>query len=235
MPPPPRAEVIDLQPLRMAGRAEFLRAAPFALYIVLLALRDPVSGWLGSELAPWWYVVQVLPVALLLFAFARHYEELRWQALPAREWLLALGAGLGVFLFWIQLDLPWLSLNAGAPAQSPLPGSSLDPLWLVVRLAGSALMVPVMEELFWRSLVMRWLDGRDFRQVSPQQISLFAMLLSSLVFGLEHSLWFAGLLAGLVYAWLYRRGSLWSAVIAHALTNLALGLWVIATASWQFW
>ena len=59
---------------------------------------------------------------------------------------------------------------------------------------------------------------------------------SSAVFALAHTLWLAALLAGLAYAWLYRStGTLWAAVIAHAVTNGLLGAWVVATGQWHYW
>ena len=54
--------------------------------------------------------------------------------------------------------------------------------------------------------------------------------------GFEHGLWFAGIVAGLAYALLYRRsGNLWAAIIAHSITNLLLGCWVVYSGNWQFW
>ena len=71
--------------------------------------------------------------------------------------------------------------------------------WMVIiRLAGAALVVPVMEELFWRSFIMRWLDAADFIQVSPLNVTVRALFISSLVFAIEHTFWLAGLVAGLV-------------------------------------
>ena len=62
------------------------------------------------------------------------------------------------------------------------------------------------------------------------------MALSTLAFMLAHVLWLAAIVAGLAYAWLYRRtGELWTAVVAHAVTNGALGAWVVATRNWAFW
>jgi len=89
--------------------------------------------------------------------------------------------------------------------------------------------------LFWRSLVLRWFDRPDFLSLEPGRLSLRAALFSSLLFGVEHHMWFAGFLAGMAYAWLYRRGNLWLAIIAHAVTNLSLGVYVMAVGAWQFW
>jgi CAAX prenyl protease-like protein len=110
--------------------------------------------------------------------------------------------------------------------------------WLLVafRIAGAALVVPLMEELFWRSFLMRWIQKPVFEAVDPRTVGLRAVVLSTFVFTLAHTLWLAAVIAGLAYAWLYiRTGKLWVAVISHAVTNLALGIWVLRTGQWQFW
>jgi len=62
------------------------------------------------------------------------------------------------------------------------------------------------------------------------------VIVSTFLFVLVHPLWLAAALAGLAYAWLYiRTGNLWTSVIAHAVTNGALGIWVVYTRQWQFW
>jgi CAAX prenyl protease-like protein len=56
------------------------------------------------------------------------------------------------------------------------------------------------------------------------------------VFTLAHTLWLGAVVAGLAYAWLYwRTGKLWVPVIAHAVTNGVLGVWVVMTGNWAFW
>jgi CAAX prenyl protease-like protein len=105
-----------------------------------------------------------------------------------------------------------------------------------VRWVGATLLVPVMEELFWRSFLMRWIEQPVFEGVDPQQVGLKAIVLSTFVFVLVHTMWLAAAIAGLAYAWLYvRSGKLWLPVIAHTVTNGALGVWVVATGNWQFW
>ena len=107
---------------------------------------------------------------------------------------------------------------------------------IAARWIGATLVVPVMEELFWRSFLMRWIERAQFETVVPQQIGLKAVLLSTFVFVLAHTLWLAALVAGLAYAWLYRRtGKLWVPVVAHAVTNGALGVWVVFTGNWAYW
>lgn len=216
-----------------------VRVIPFAVFIGLLA----AEPWLGQQLAGvadqrWLYGARTLVVAGLLFAFWCKFTELDAARRPStREIGFALVVGLAVLAVWLLLDGGIFVLGQ--------PGSGFDPRaddgkleWSLVlmRLAGAALVVPVMEELFWRSLVMRWLEDSRFTAINPAMVGLRSLLLSSLAFGLEHSQWVAGIIAGLAYGWLYlRSGKLWVAVVAHAVTNAGLGLWVLATGAWYFW
>jgi CAAX prenyl protease-like protein len=226
----------------MSSKREILiRVLPFALFILLLALRDLIGEWLGPDFdVRWVYPVKIALVTVLLLYLVREYVELR-QLPEERRWLWLWSplAGAGVFLLWINLDWGWLDLASKDgfvyEPRDPRTGN-IDWTLAAFRLAGAALLVPVMEELFWRSFVMRWIDRRDFLALSPALVSLKAILVSSLVFGLEHNLWFAGILAGLAYAWLYRAsGSLWPPIVAHAVTNGMLGAWVLHTGQWRYW
>jgi CAAX prenyl protease-like protein len=145
-------------------------------------------------------------------------------------------AGLAVFVLWINMDVPLLSFGSSAGFDARGGDGSINWSLAAIRIFGAAAVVPVMEELFWRSLIMRWLKNADFRSVVPAAVGLRALLFSSLAFGIEHGLWFAGLLAGLAYGGLYRwSGGLRIPILAHAVTNLLLGIWVVNTGNWQFW
>jgi CAAX protease family protein len=222
-------------------RAAFVRAAPFAVFMAVLGLRTlaPADG-AGSGLDPrWLYALQVAAAGALLAAWWREYGELARQTLPtARETLLAVAVGVLVFLLWVRLDAPWMTISTGAVAPFvPLDADGqVDWMLVVPRLLGAVLLVPVMEEIFWRSFLMRWLRHPVFEAVPPARVGLKAVVLSTFLFVLAHTLWLAAAIAGLAYAWLYMRtGKLWVAVVAHAVTNGVLGGWVLATGNWQFW
>jgi len=222
-------------------RAAFVRVAPFAVFMAFLGLRGlaPADGeWFGID-TRWLYALQVVVVGGLLAAWWREYGELSRQTRPGvREALLAVAVGIAVFLLWVRLDAPWMTISTGAVAPFvPLtPDGGFDWTLVVPRLVGAALLVPVMEEIFWRSFLMRWLQHPVFESVAPARVGLKAIVLSTFVFVLAHTLWLAAIVAGLAYAWLYiRTGKLWAAVIAHAVTNGVLGVWVLATGNWQFW
>lgn len=217
--------------------AALARCIPFVVFMVLLALRGYLPDTLGLD-TRWIYGGQALIVAGLLAYYWRSYGELVRQNLPdARETGWAVVVGIAVFALWVQLDAPWMQLGSATASFVPLDadGRLIWPL-IALRLIGAALVVPVMEELFWRSFLMRWVQNPAFERVDPQTVGIKAIVLSTFVFTLAHTLWLAAIVAGLAYAWLYRRtGKLWTAVIAHAVTNAMLGVWVIRTGRWEFW
>jgi CAAX prenyl protease-like protein len=221
------------------SRAAWLRVIPFAVFMALLALRGalPADGSAGID-PRWVYGLTVTVVGALLALWWREYGELATQVWPdAREALLAVAVGLVVFALWISLDEPWMRIGEPTAGFVPLDAQG-QPMWslIAVRWVGAALLVPVMEELFWRSFLMRWLEHATFESVAPQSVGLRAIVLSTFVFTLAHTLWLGAVVAGLAYAWLYwRTGKLWVPVIAHAVTNGVLGVWVVMTGNWSFW
>ena len=211
------------------------RVFPFGIFIALLAAQPLLEGHADTR---WLVVARGLAVAAILAFFWREYAELR-AAPRARplHWLAAVVAGAAVFGLWITLDADWMTMGEGGRGFVPLrPDGSLDATLAALRLAGFALVVPVMEELFWRSFLMRWIDRREFLCVDPRRASLAAFGVSCALFAVEHSSWLAGLVAGAAYAGLFMLGrNLWLPIVAHATTNALLGFWILATGNWRFW
>jgi hypothetical protein len=206
------------------------RAVPFALFIALVIL--------SSKLEAQWLVLLRAPlVALLLIWFWRSYRELELPAAVGyAQWLLAAAVGFFVFVVWVGFDQDWAVFSRTKGFTPVLPGGGTDWTWGIVRLLGFALIVPVMEELFWRSLVLRWIDRHDFLTLAPREVSWRAFLITTALFAVEHERWFAGAVAGAAYNWLYMRtGNLWVPVAAHAITNGILGIWILYTGRWEFW
>jgi uncharacterized protein len=221
------------------SRAALARVVPFIAFMLLLALRGalPTDGSWGID-PRWVYAITLAVVGGMLAWWWREYGELSNQVLPTwKEATLAVAVGAVVFGLWIALDAPWMQIGDATAAFIPVDaqGRLMWPL-LSVRWVGATLLVPVMEELFWRSFLMRWVEHAQFEAVLPQRVGLKAVVLSTFVFMLAHTLWLAAIVAGLAYAWLYvRTGKLWVPIIAHAVTNGALGVWVVMTGAWAYW
>jgi CAAX prenyl protease-like protein len=97
-------------------------------------------------------------------------------------------------------------------------------------------MVPVMEEIFWRSFMLRYLTQVDFRRLAVGTFSASALWVTVAGSAVSHPEWLVAAIAGLLYAlWLRRTASLFASIVAHATTNAALGAYVLTTGSWQYW
>lgn len=220
------------------GRPAWARILPFALFIALMAGEPWLAQQWGVADARWYYGLRAMAAGGLVLWFWPQLDELVKARPPALgDWLRAALTGGGVLAVWLLLDFGIFTLGGGGSGFVPTQADGM-PDWSLafMRLTGSALVVPVIEELFWRSFLMRWLERQDWPGLDPAAVGLRALLLSSLVFGFEHHQWAAGIIAGLAYGWLYRRsGNLWVAVVAHAVTNGGLGAWVLLTGAWHFW
>jgi len=143
--------------------------------------------------------------------------------------------GAAVFALWILLE--------PAPESPPaLPGDLaaipvwLAGLWLVFRILGSVVVVPLVEELAFRGYLLRKFAARRFEDLDPRHFSLLAFVASSVLFGVLHGRWLAGTLAGMAYALaVYRRGQIGDAVAAHGTTNALIALHVLVFREWGLW
>jgi hypothetical protein len=160
--------------------------------------------------------------------------------------LASIALGVAVFLIWIGPDLlfhyrhSWLFDNSltGSAATSLTPALEHDRFFLAVRMLTSAGVVPVAEELFWRGWLMRWLiDSRDFQKVPLGSYAPLAFWVVAVLFASEHGpYWEVGLVAGIAYNWwLVRTRCLADCILAHAVTNAVLGVYVLSAGAYQYW
>lgn len=220
----------------MLERRQWPWVLPFAAYMAFIAVADVLArAGVDSAALRWLYPLKIGVVGALLFAFRRHYTELPRFGLSLAHTALAVLAGVLVLVLWIRLDAGWMRVGASA-GFDPRQDGRVDWLLVALRLGGAALVVPLMEELFWRSFLSRWLVAPDFQNVNPARFSARAFVVTVVLFGFEHELWLAGIVAGAVYGWLYMRSrNLWSPILAHGVTNGLLGVWIISTGNWTYW
>jgi len=170
------------------------------------------------------------------------------REIPLRpvEPLVTIGIGALVFALWIAPDLLFkgyrdsiLFSNALiGHAHSSLQAVALHNPWVLFwRTVRAVLIVPVVEELFWRGWLMRWLIKSDFQSVPVGTYAPFSFWITALLFASEHGpYWDVGLVTGIAYnAWMIRSKSISSCILMHAVTNGILSGYVIATAQWQYW
>ncbi len=163
----------------------------------------------------------------------------------APRWLPSIALGIAVCALWIAPDTLFPGWRAhglfqnGVTGQikTSIPPSELTPLMLVLRSARAALLVPVIEELFWRGWLPRWLQDTRFEKIPLGQYTPFVFWATALLFAAEHGpFWEVGLLTGIIYNWWMKRTrSLGDLVLAHGVTNLALSLYVIWSGRWFYW
>ena len=141
---------------------------------------------------------------------------------------------------WLRIDPSFSELTLSGKSWDPIgtfgSGSALAWLFIGVRILGATLVVPPLEEVFFRSFLYRFIAKTDFQSVPLGQFILMPFVVTAAIFGFEHREWLAGVLCGFAYQglviWKKRLGD---AITAHALTNCLLGLWVIWKGAWQFW
>jgi CAAX prenyl protease-like protein len=109
--------------------------------------------------------------------------------------------------------------------------------FVLVRIAGASLLVPIVEELFWRGWLMRWLIDPKFQAVPFGAYMPGPFWIVAALFASEHgSYWEVGLAAGIVYNWwAVRTRSLADCILAHAVTNAILSAYVLLFDQWQYW
>lgn len=209
---------------------------PFVVFLVFLALQRsiPLSPVIEGPL-------RLVLLALVLYTFSRHVIELHANALYASTLV-----GIGVFAIWILPDVLfpgyrqyWLFQNSvtGPLSSSLTTPDRLDPVILGSRTIRAVVLVPIIEELFWRAWLMRWLISPRFESVRLGTYQAQSFWLTAILFASEHGpFWDVGLIAGIVYNWwMVRTGSLGDCILAHAVTNACLCGYILATHHWEYW
>jgi hypothetical protein len=211
--------------------------APFAIFMVLLVLMPslPIAQ-------PWESIVRVAVLVAALWYFSRDVIA----SLRVQHALASVLLGIAVFALWIAPDalMPgwrdhWLFQNSitGSVKTTIAPEEFANPLTTVLRFARAALLVPVIEELFWRGWLPRWLVNPDWQQVRLGTYTTLAFVGTALLFAAEHGpYWEVGLLCGLIFNWwMWRTKSLGDLVLVHAVTNACLSAYVLVTGKFEYW
>ncbi len=200
-------------------------AAPYLLPLLAVLLGTMLGAAFTTDF-PLLYPVRIVLGSLTLAVFFGTYRQLFQRP----DWGRAILVGLAVYAVWI-------ALVKSAPADTvwPLLSPALAWTWVAIRVLGSSIVVPLVEELAFRGYLQRRLQAEDFDTVEPARTGWLALLGSSILFGLLHQDWLAAVLAGLAYGLLYRKGGLSECTIAHGVTNFAISIQVLTLGHWSLW
>jgi len=202
---------------------------PMGIYMAFLLVQSDAN-------LLWMYPVKTLAVAAALIYFRKQYVELRVSP-SVSTWALAVLIGLVAIVIWVAIDPFYPKFNKAAPFDpTTIQSVAQRNVFLAFRVFGAVIVVPVMEELFWRAFLIRWLVNENFKSVAVGTFTWMSFGVTVALFGGEHYQWLAGLICGAMYNWLYyRRKDVFACVVAHAVSNAALASWVLARGDWKFW
>ncbi len=176
------------------------------------------------------YPLRVISAGAVLLFYRSRIKDLGWRG---SGW--AIVPGVLTFVIWIALE-------PRTPVASAIPGTLaglpawIATTWLVARIAGSSVTVPIAEELAFRGYLLRKLTAVEFDAVALQRWSWAAFAGSSVLFGALHGRWIAGTVAGMIFALtLRRRGHLADPIVAHATANVLIAGYVLIAGAWTLW
>lgn len=223
LPPRKPAAISTVAGIRPSPDPALLFLAPF---IALVA-----TSILASAFAPhdqWLYVVKVAAIGAVLWWYRDAYLPL----LTGASWS-SVGIGLAIGAVWIATDPDKTAGVALGAWLAALP-LWMAALWLILRVFGTTVLVPIAEELAFRGYLSRVLISTRFERVPVGEFRLIAFIGSTIAFGLVHQRWVAACIAGAIYALLmYRTKRLANPIMAHAASNAAIAAWAIALQQWS--
>ncbi len=228
----------------MASHPQVPYIAPFFSFLLLMSLG---SFFEGPQHVFWLYALRTfgaLAVSLVCWKY--------WPPLGKVHILPAIAFGVAVAFMWVKVHELFASqtwypytqiLGRDAPAEQQFNcytqlGTGIA-LWffLIVRIGGASIVVPIVEEIFWRGFVLRVLvDWWRFDRVPLATFTLRSFLICSLLSAAEHPMWEVGILCWMVYNLLfYWKKSLLFLIVTHGITNFVLYTYVVWSQKWVFW
>lgn len=222
----------------MPRRPLLAHVLPMLSFLALLALGQ-MLGRFGNAFALrhaefWIYPTQAILCGALLFGFRRSYDFSRLRNVG-----FTLLIAVFVFGIWIAPQ-EFLGFAPRTNGFDPtlLANPALYWLTIVLRFCRLVLVVPFVEEVFWRGFLLRFLIDENFERVPFGKLTWtsFAVVIVTFTFSHARPDWPAALVTGALYNLVaYRTRSLASCVFAHATTNALLGFWIMHTRQWGFW
>ena len=210
--------------------------APFVIFLALIGLNHlwPMAA-LTDEIVR---LAVMLAVLSLVARPAMSFHVGNWGA--------SMLVGVAIFVLWIAPDLLFPQYRSfflfdnsvvGTARSSLTEAARHDVPVLFLRTLRAVAIVPIVEELFWRGWLLRWVINSDFEKVPLGSYSALSFWAVALLFASEHGpYWDVGLMAGIIFnGWMIRTKSLGDLILAHGVANACLSGYVIAAGKWEYW
>lgn len=241
------------------------QVVPFAVFMGFLLLLQVFSTFFAWEhpSAPWWrqwpeqlfYPLQTL-VTLAALACFRKYYEFRWSWKWTAAGMVFGAVGIGFWLLPTTLYdrmgltedpegwLKWLGIAGRTKGFNPAEafGEGTAAFWtaLLLRFLRAVVVVALVEEIFWRSFVMRFAadwEGeywkRPFGEAGWKTYGIVTGLFVVAHAPVDYAGAFVyGSLTYLLCVWSKNLGA---CVVMHAVANLLMGLYAMAYGKYGLW
>ncbi len=217
--------------------------APYVVFVGVVSLLNELH--VSREIG---YLACFILTGLTLLRARRYYLPLRGPKAAVASVAIGIATGIIGLGAWIVLVRPFADTGSGTP---------WSPTAFTLHLAAAGLLVPVFEEFLMRGFIFRFilqweasrreatadpfgqtLDKKSINDLSPAAWSGKAVIISTLIFAAGHHPheWPAAIVYGVLMAGLLIiRRDLLTPVVAHAVTNIGLGLYIYFTGSWHLW
>ena len=238
--------MIGTTPHERAYIGPFFLFLAFLLFSELVGKLDAFSGhWAIVSSKYWIFPTQTAICALMLYRWRSHITFGPWRGM-----VLAVIAGVISLLAWVWV-MPqfceWLAALFGKTIDPRVVG--FDPAFfgkdgahywtnVTIRMLRMVIIVPLVEEIFWRGFLLRFFIKDEFHTVPFGEFTWKSFGLVSVLFCFEHQMadWPGALITSVLYNVVaYRTRSLAACVVAHAVTNLGLGIYILKTGQFGFW
>lgn len=198
--------------------------------------------YLAKDTYPYTYSVVIMATAVVMLLVSWGYFKV-----PVKFTMWGVLAGVVGVVVWIGLyyldkaTFDLASYSSGRRAFNPFEELKDDPTWMwqfmAIRFFGLVIIVPILEEFFVRGFLIRYVDDPDWDEMpiadakpwgwaSPTIYGVIAHMTEPL----SALAWFT------MMTFLFKKTrSIWDCVLAHAITNLLLGLYVIKFGAWELW
>ncbi|MFW2389839.1 MAG: exosortase E/protease, VPEID-CTERM system [Polyangiales bacterium] len=222
-----------------APRGEVVNpSAPFLLPLLAVVATALLTGLFAIELDYFYPLRAVVGLLVLAWYWKEYVNGLRdhLRGRPIVSWQ-AIGVGVLVYVVWVGVSALIEPFGSEAPPEALTEiAPPLAAVWVIGRVLGAVLVIPIVEELAFRGFALRRLLSSEFERVSYERWSWLAVLGSSVLFAAFHQQWIGGFAAGLLYAYAQkRRGLLSDAIIAHAVSNALIAAEVLLAGHWSLW